>query len=163
MKRYEYAAFLVHMPFGAPIERLNDWPSPAHRDIVIAKMNELGADGWECFERSWPRTVPADIQPNDPFPLHLWCKREIPEAPAIPEADPIKTLMTSRHPEMAETVDPNGCEYCGKTVAEAWEASMGLYCPSSPSGTHHFRCKHERTDEDGICRRCDLDCRSGIR
>lgn len=42
------------------------------------------------------------------------------------------------------------CEYCGAAAGLAYEASMGLYCESSPTGTHVWKDKPEGIDAEFI-------------
>ena len=51
LKRYEYAVFTIRLAFpeGAFNLPMEDWPYMPHQTSLLAKMNELGAQGWEIL------------------------------------------------------------------------------------------------------------------
>lgn len=76
LKRYEYAVFTIRLAFpeGAFNLPMEDWPYMPHQTSLLEKMNELGAQGWEIFERARP----IGISPIAEFyPYNLWARREV--------------------------------------------------------------------------------------
>jgi hypothetical protein len=80
--KYEYAVFTVRLKCDA--DRLgtgwDKWPHVELQDPIVARMNELGADGWEVFERSYPSCPPLPGETE--WPVNLWARRRLPEVTA---------------------------------------------------------------------------------
>jgi len=44
---------------------------------------------------------------------------------------------------IGNALDKSKCLHCDKTQADAWEASMGMYCEGSATGVHEFSKKDQ--------------------
>jgi hypothetical protein len=80
MKKYEYAVFTVRVPFDhalarEPYIRLDLWPDQIMQAALLTKMNELGADGWEIFERVHS-AMPPSVN-DETYPYNFWARRVI--------------------------------------------------------------------------------------
>ena len=81
MKQYEYAAFTVRVHFDPSIRESpyippHSWPDQIAQAELLERMNELGAEGWEIFERIHPSVGPAAGE--DTYPFNLWARRPKP-------------------------------------------------------------------------------------
>ena len=78
--KYEYAVFTLRIKC-APDQIGTGWDCWPHVELqspLLARMNELGADGWEVFERSFPGTPP--LLGETEWPVNLWARRRLQEA-----------------------------------------------------------------------------------
>ena len=74
IKKYEYAAFRVEVPVSWSLEPrvlASEWPVAASLEILRKRMNELGEEGWEIFDRAHYVSEPPAV-----VIYNLWARRE---------------------------------------------------------------------------------------
>ena len=74
--KFEYAVFTVRVPLGDLMG--STWPDEVAQTALLVRMNELGADGWEIFERSNPGIGFVLANKLVLFPYSLWARRRKP-------------------------------------------------------------------------------------
>jgi hypothetical protein len=75
--KYEYAAFRVEVPVSPttaenPYIPVNDWPDMTGQTALLEKMNQLGSEGWDIFER---KLYPPEAAPRTIRVYNLWARR----------------------------------------------------------------------------------------
>lgn len=74
--KYEYGIFTVAGPYTpSSWDGTGDWPDPLYMAFLTAKMNELGTDRWEIFQRIYG---PKPAKGAD-WPCTLWARRAVVE------------------------------------------------------------------------------------